>query len=40
MGWTDASETALLEMWPNKLFELRGHRENGHIYAEIAEELN
>ena len=32
MGWTDASEAALLEIWPNKLFEL--------LYAEMAEELN
>ena len=40
MGSTDAIEAALLEIWPNKLLKLRGHRKNGHICAEMAEELN
>lgn len=39
MGWNDASEAALLEMWQNNLVGLRGHRKNGHIYAEMSEEL-
>ena len=37
--WNEGSEAALLDMWPERVEELRAHRKTGYIYAEMANNL-
>ena len=37
--WNESSETALLDLWPERVEELRAHRKTGYIYAEMADDL-
>ncbi|XP_067642231.1 uncharacterized protein [Eurosta solidaginis] len=37
--WEQAGERALIELWNERLDELRGCRKNGHIIFEMAEQL-
>ncbi|XP_037947107.1 uncharacterized protein LOC119679035 [Teleopsis dalmanni] len=39
-AWTEYSEMHFLELWEEKLPQLRGVRRNGHVFKEMAKELN
>ena len=39
-GWTKAAEAMLLDMWAEKIEDLRGIRKNSHVFAEIAQAMN
>lgn len=39
LGWNEGSEAVLLDLWPERLEELRAHRKNGRIYAKMADDL-
>jgi len=37
--WTEMAENVLIDLWGDKIEELRGLRKNTHIYEEMGEEL-
>ncbi|XP_014089239.2 myb/SANT-like DNA-binding domain-containing protein 1 [Bactrocera oleae] len=39
LAWTEGAELAILELWAERVVELRGVRKNMHIYEKISEEL-
>ncbi|XP_017469576.1 PREDICTED: uncharacterized protein LOC108361467 [Rhagoletis zephyria] len=39
MGWSEGAELAILELWEDRVGELRGLRKNAHVYAEKAADL-
>ncbi|XP_018783250.1 PREDICTED: uncharacterized protein LOC108965355 [Bactrocera latifrons] len=39
LAWTEGAELAILELWAERVVELRGVRKNMHIYENISEEL-
>lgn len=38
-GWSKYAEALLLEVWAEKIGDLRGIRKNSHVYAEMVEQL-
>lgn len=39
LAWTEGAELAILDLWAERVVELRGVRKNMHIYENISEEL-
>ncbi|XP_017482669.1 PREDICTED: uncharacterized protein LOC108371589 [Rhagoletis zephyria] len=39
LAWTEHGEVALLDLWEERVVDLRSSRKTGHIYAQIAAEL-
>ncbi|XP_036322544.1 uncharacterized protein LOC118736601 isoform X1 [Rhagoletis pomonella] len=39
LAWAEDGEVAILDLWEERVADLRGARKNGHIYAEMANEL-
>ncbi|CAD6998948.1 unnamed protein product [Ceratitis capitata] len=39
LAWNEQSEAAILELWAERVEELRTERRNSHIYGEMANDL-
>ncbi|XP_011194418.1 uncharacterized protein LOC105219800 [Zeugodacus cucurbitae] len=39
-SWADDGEVAILDVWAERVSDLRGARKNGHVYKEMSAELN